>query len=135
MPPPAPATVSLMRARNILIASMALTFGTFRIFLHTRPDTDLTVGPYNVHHLFTGVLIAAVCGLWAVLSSVSGRLPMLAIAGFGIGLGLALDEWVYLIVTDGSNQAYLRPVSLLSGAAFVCLGCLYTAVVAHRLSR
>ena len=78
--------------------------------------------------------MAAACGVWALLSSVGGRVPMPAIVGFGTGLSLMLDEWVYLIVTDGSNQSYLRPVSLLSGLASVGMMCVFTVLVSNRLS-
>jgi hypothetical protein len=33
--------------------------------------------------------------------------------------GMMLDEWVYLIVTDGSNSSYLLPVSFWGGLAMV----------------
>jgi hypothetical protein len=45
---------------------------------------------------------------------------------FGSGAAMVLDEVVYLITTDGSNQAYLTPMSLwgavvLVGTASLCL--------------
>ena len=49
----------------------------------------------------------------------------LATGAFGIGLSLALDEWVYLITTDGSNASYLLPVSLWGGIMMVGLASLY----------
>ncbi len=55
-----------------------------------------------------------------------------AVVGFGVGLALALDEWVYLIATDGSNAAYLLPGSLIPGAAMVAPACAYTAVLSRR---
>jgi hypothetical protein len=44
---------------------------------------------------------------------------------FGAGLGMALDEWIYLIATDGSNASYLLPVSLYGSVVVVALACLY----------
>lgn len=52
-----------------------------------------------------------------------------ATVGFGIGLSLALDEWVYLIVTDGSNASYLLPVSFWGGIMMVGLACLFIIAV------
>ena len=49
----------------------------------------------------------------------------LALIAFGIGLGMALDEWVYLIATDGTNASYLLPVSFWGGVIVVALACLY----------
>ena len=53
----------------------------------------------------------------------------LATAVFGIGLSLALDEWVYLITTDGSNMSYLLPISLWGSAVLVGMACLYIAIL------
>ena len=88
--------------RTVLAGSMLLTFVVTRVCLHLEPDTDLTIGPYNIHHLFTGVLIVAACGIPAVLYD-QARFRLVALAGFGVGLSLVLDEWLYLIETDGSN--------------------------------
>jgi len=38
---------------------------------------------------------------------------------------MALDEWVYLIATDGTNASYLLPVSFWGGVIVVALACLY----------
>ncbi len=51
---------------------------------------------------------------------------------FGVGLALALDEWLYLIVTDGTNASYLLPVSFWGGFAAVVMAMLYAWVVSRR---
>ena len=61
-------------------------------------------------------------------------LSSFGIVTFGVGLSLALDEWLYLIVTDGTNQSYLLPVSFWGGAAAVALAAGY-ALAAGRLTR
>ena len=43
------------------------------------------------------------------------------LVAYGIGVGLALDEWVYLIATDGTNASYLLPVSFWGGLIAVGL--------------
>ena len=48
---------------------------------------------------------------------------------FGAGLGMALDEWVYLIATDGSNASYLLPVSFWGGVVVIGLALAYTATL------
>lgn len=109
----------------LLLISMVATFVIVRIGLYFRPNTDLNLGPYNIHHLFTGILLLTLCGIGLVLSSSKSWITDVATIGFGIGLSLALDEWVYLIVTDGSNASYLRPVSLTGGGLLVGLASLY----------
>ena len=116
---------------TLLTAAMAATFVVMRAYLHWSPNTDFTVGRYNVHHLFTGVLLLAVCGIPAVSLPLAPRARAIAIAGFGMGLALALDEWVYLIATDGTNAAYVQSLSLVSGAVMVATACVYTLVLAR----
>jgi hypothetical protein len=42
--------------------------------------------------------------------------PLLTVAA-GVGLSLVVDEWVYLIATDGTNASYLLPVSFWGAVA------------------
>src|SRR5262245_59423359 len=113
----------------ILLCSMSLTFVILRAYLHFSPNTDLNVGPYNIHHLFTGLLLIVAGGIpLATLDSASRRLD-LARWIFGAGVGMALDEWVYLIATDGANASYLLPVSFWGGVIVIGLACLYTAAL------
>ena len=97
--------------------------------LHRSPNSDFDLLGYNIHHLFTGLILIVVGGL--PLALFPGRSVMLdaAAIAFGAGLSLALDEWVYLIATDGSNASYLLPVSLRGGIVMVALATLYLAVL------
>ena len=117
------------RRAAILVASMVVTFVGIRLYLYFSPDADLNVGPYNVHHLFTGLLLITFCGLAVILFKERTRATDACCAGFGVGLALALDEWVYLIATDGSNASYLSPVSFVGGVVMITLACLYIAVL------
>ena len=112
-----------------LLVSMAGTFLVLRASLYFSPDSDFNVGSYNIHHLFTGLLLAALGGIPLALFSGGGRLRWAALVIFGVGLAMALDEWVYLIVTDGSNASYLLPISFWGGAVVVGLACAYTIVL------
>src|SRR5918995_4095808 len=108
-----------MKRANVLGLSMALTFVMMRAYLYSWPDTDLNVAGYNIHHLFTGLLLVTFAGIAAVLLPPTHRWSLPAVAVFGIGLAMALDEWLYLIVTDGTNQSYLLPVSFWGGLAAI----------------
>lgn len=118
-------------ARNglLLVGSMLLTFIILRIALHMAPNSDLNIGRYNIHHLFTGLLLATIGGIPLALFQGSSRKLDLARLIFGAGLGMALDEWVYLIATDGSNASYLLPVSLWGAVVVIGLACVYAAVL------
>jgi hypothetical protein len=109
----------------LLIGSMIVTFALFRIYLSFSPETDLNVGRYNIHHLFSGLLLIAAGGVPLAIFHGSTRKLKPALITFGIGLGMALDEWVYLIATDGTNASYLLPISFWGGVIAVGLACLY----------
>jgi hypothetical protein len=113
----------------VLILSVAVTVVVLRIALHASPDSDFDVLGYNIHHLFTGLLLITAGGVPLAIFGHSSRLLDVARITFGAGLGMALDEWVYLIATDGSNAAYLLPVSLYGAVIVVGLACLYALVL------
>jgi len=113
----------------ILLCSMSLTFALLRAYLHISPNTDLNVGRYNIHHLFTGLLLIVAGGIPLAILHPSTRRLDLARWIFGAGMGMALDEWVYLIATDGSNASYLLPVSFWGGVVVIGLALLYTAAL------
>ena len=117
------------RRARLLLASLLVTFIVIRATLTTSPNSDFDVAGYNIHHLFTGLLLITAGGIpLALFNRQSFALDVASVA-FGSGLALALDEWVYLIVTDGSNASYLLPVSLKGGILMVGLAALYIAVL------
>jgi hypothetical protein len=117
-------SINKTRAK-ILLSSLVATFVVIRVWLYFYPNADLNLLGYNIHHLYTGLLLITIGGIPLILFSNPGRILNLATAIFGIGLSLALDEWVYLIATDGSNMSYLLPVSFWGGLILVGLTCLY----------
>jgi hypothetical protein len=126
---PRPSASLNRRRAAILLVSLLATFAVLRVYLSFSPDTDFNVGAYNIHHLFTGLLLVAFGGIAAVLLEGGGRMLDAATAAFGVGLAMALDEWVYLIATDGSNASYLLPVSFWGGAIMVGLACVFVAAL------
>jgi len=114
---------------KILFLSLLATFIVIRIWLYFFPNADFNFFGYNIHHLYTGIVLVVFAGIPLVLFSNASRVLNLAAAVFGIGLSLALDEWVYLITTDGSNMSYLLPISLWGGAILVGMACLYIIIL------
>ena len=114
-----------------LVAALAGTFIVIRVQMSFTPDADFDVLGYNIPHLFTGLAMLTAGGIPLLLRGreIRHRTPLLVFTG--IGLSLALDEWVYLIVTDGSNAAYLTPVSFWGGVVVIGLACLLTLAVAY----
>jgi hypothetical protein len=116
------------RRAALLVVSIVVTFLGLRLYLYFSPDSDFNVGSYNIHHLFTGLLLITFCGIAVILFKGRTSATDACCVGFGVGLALALDEWVYLIATDGSNASYLLPVSLWGGVVMITLCCLYIAI-------
>jgi hypothetical protein len=113
----------------IVLCAMIGTVVTLRVSLYFSPNADLNVGRYNIHHLFTGVLLTTAGAIpLAIYQGVSRKLDLARLM-LGAGLGMALDEWVYLIVTDGTNASYALPASLWGGVIFIGLTCVYTAML------
>lgn len=124
---------SVQRSGILLVASIVITVAILRAFLHLSPNTDLTVGRYDIHHLFTGLLLVTAGGVpLAIFRGTTRRLDW-AILTFGAGLGMALDEWVYLIATDGSNASYLLPVSFWGSVIVTGAAVVYAAVLVLRV--
>lgn len=113
----------------VLLCSIGLTFALLRAYLYFSPGTDLNIGHYNIHHLYTGLLLIVAGGIPLAILNASTRWLELARWVFGAGLGMALDEWVYLIATDGSNASYLLPVSFWGGVVVIGLALAYTAAL------
>lgn len=119
-----------MRAKA-LILSMLITFVVMRAYLHSSPNTDLDIAGYNIHHLFTGLILVTFGGIAAVVLPPRHRFAAPATVAFGVGLALALDEWLYLIVTDGSNASYILPVSFWGAFTAMAVATLYTWILAR----
>jgi peptidoglycan/LPS O-acetylase OafA/YrhL len=117
------------RRARIVLGSLVATFIIVRLALWRSPDSDFEIAGYNIHHLFTGVLLATAGGVPLALRPGRSRGLDVACLSFGAGLALALDEVVYLIATDGSNASYLLPVSFWGGLVVVGLGVLWVLVV------
>ena len=117
------------RRAALLTVSIVATFAATRAYLHMFPNTDLIVGGYGIHHLFSGLILVTFGGIAAVLLPPSSALATIAVAAFGAGLSLALDEWLYLIVTDGTNQSYLLPVSFWGGLVAVAVATGYALAI------
>lgn len=117
------------RRALLLLVSLVATFLVIRFYLYFSPDSDFNVGAYNIHHLFTGLVLVTFCGIAVILFQGRRRVLDAAVVGFGVGLSLALDEWVYLITTNGSNASYWLPISFWGGLVMVAAACLYVLIL------
>ena len=120
------------RTARVILLSMIAVFIVFRLFMHKFSTTNLDIGPYNIHHMFIGILLIVGASLPLILRAPNGRNRWILAATLGAGLALVLDEWVYLIVTGGSDAEYLLPESVIGAAVLIALVALYTTALAWR---
>lgn len=105
----------------LVLGSLLVTFVILRIYLQLFPGTNLDIGSYNIHHLYTGLVLLTIGGLPIIFFHGDNRILDIASITFGSGLSMALDEWVYLIATDGSDSSYLLPVSFWGAVIIIGL--------------
>ena len=117
------------RRIGLVLGALIVPFVLLRVGLFIDPNADFNVGGYNIHHLYLGLLLITLGGLPLALFRGASRWLDHAAVVFGVGLSLALDEWAYLLVTDGSNASYLLPVSFWGGLGMIALACGYVVVL------
>jgi hypothetical protein len=123
----------LLPARTrLFLATFLATFVVVRTWLWFTPNADFDVAGYNIHHLFSGILLLLVSMLPLALGAASGQAATAATAVAGVGLSLVVDEWVYLIATDGTNAAYLLPVSFRGAVVMHALVVAWVLVLQRR---
>lgn len=117
------------RRALLFIISLIGTFVILRLSLYISPNSNFDVGTYNIHHLFTGLVVLTLAVVPLILIHAHHLFHDLLVIIFAAGLSMALDEWVYLIATDGSDAAYLLPVSFWGGVIVIGITCLYTLAI------
>lgn len=95
-----------------------LTFVASRTFTYYFPETSLRIKDTHVHHFAYGILILSVVGYISLVRNLSYQNRLRLSVIYGIGLGLAFDEfamWLQLDDIYHSRQNYdaVMVVSLL----------------------
>jgi hypothetical protein len=127
---------SLPSLSVLLVVSAAGAAILIRLFLFLFPAAGGSPIPgVHIHHLLIGILLACIGGIPAVLLRSEGLTKAIAVAVFGVGLGLSLDEWVLFVIRETAPDApYMSPWSVVGAAISVGLLITYTRVVG-RLDR
>ena len=120
------------RQSRQILSSMLVVFAATRVLLYLSPTSNFDVAGTNIHHLFSGILLLVIAGIPLVLGRGHGHVRNVLNIIFGAGLALVLDEWVYLIFTDGSDMSYLTPVSLWGGVVMTVLTAVYIWLLSRR---
>tara|TARA_Y100000034_G_scaffold56314_1_gene68987 strand:+ start:151 stop:537 length:387 start_codon:yes stop_codon:yes gene_type:complete len=99
--------MDIKKRTSHFIISLLVTVVVVRIFLYFFPNINLTLGSYNIHHLFTGTVLLIIAFILILHNIINNYTIILA----GIATGFITDELVYLLGTNGSDLAYSSSVS------------------------
>ena len=94
---------------SIFLTSLIITLVLTRISLYFFPLANFNVGSYNIHHFFTGALILLGTSLFYLFDKINLYTLILG----GIGAAWVVDELVYLLFTNGTDQVYFTQTSFL----------------------
>src|SRR5262245_40103897 len=95
----------------ILLPMYAVFIGQ-RLYLHLVRVQHFYPAGYLLHHLYTGSLILVPAAFVLAFGARNRFLAVGAPVAVGIGSALVLDEVVYLVATQASDEDYTSPVSL-----------------------
>lgn len=106
-------------------------FLILRAWLYYSPNSDFDVLGYNIHHLYTGVVILVIALFPILFSQLNQNLEKYCYLGVGVGLSLIIDEWLYLIATDGSNSSYWLDISWYGAWVMMSMVTLYLMLLTY----
>jgi len=132
-----PETGHSLSARQTLLLILLPMLGTaaaLRLYLHLVHVRHIYPGGYLVHHLFIGIVLALPAAFVLAFGPRTRPRKVLARVVLGIGSGMILDEFTYLVVTRGSDEDYVSRVSLVG--AIICISAaVILLLVLHVLHR
>lgn len=100
-------TLNIKTRVKLFLGALVITLFLTRLYLFFFPHSNFNFGAYNIHHLFLGAFLLIVSTIFLVIDVVRPIVLLIA----GISTALITDELLYLIATDGSDAAYLTPIS------------------------
>jgi len=115
----------------LLIVGAAGAAMLTRLFLLVVPEAGGSpIFGVHVHHLLIGILLVCIGGIPAVLLRADSTMRSVAVAVLGVGLGLALDEWVLFVIREAApNAPYMNPQSVAGAVIMVVLLIVYTVAI------
>lgn len=105
-----------------IAVSFLITFGLSRLVSHLRPDFYVKLIPgLRIHHYSYGIFILAMAGYIALVNT-SARDRYLTSLLYGVGLGLAFDEFgFWLRLTDESSARWSYDGLIVLVAFFILM--------------
>ena len=108
-----------MKRENVLFLLMFVTILIVRLGVFFIPNVDVMVGEFIIHHFWFGILLMMIG--WFV------RKRYIGIVLFAMGLGLFIDEFVFMLFGAGGDVEYwgwfsVGCVGILIGFVFFLRG-------------
>jgi hypothetical protein len=118
----------------LILLPLLATFAGQRLYLHLVGVRHVYPAGYLVHHLFGGVLIVIPAAFVLAFGTRSRALAILTPAALGVGAAMVLDEIIYLVATQATDEDYVSSASLGGAVVFVSLA-VGLLLVLHRVHR
>lgn len=96
-----------MKRENLFYLLVIITILILRISILLVPEVDITAGSIIIHHFWFGVI------LFLVGLIMPKRSEYLHIFLYGIGMGLIIDQSVFMMLGAGRDKEYWALPSLL----------------------
>jgi hypothetical protein len=103
----------------LILCAMWITFVGLRLSLHLGGVRHIHPGGHLIHHFFFGAMLLIPAAFLLVFPPHGSRLRLTNFAVVGVACGLMLDEFVYLLATQGSDADYVSGVSLVGALVLV----------------
>jgi hypothetical protein len=118
----------------LILLPLLATFAAQRLYLHLVGVRHVYPAGYLFHHLFTGVLIVIPAAFILAFGARNRAVAVLTPAALGVGTAMVLDEVIFLVATQATDEDYVSGVSLGGAVVFVGLavGLLLTLYRLHR---
>jgi hypothetical protein len=129
-----PTTLSAKETLLWILLPMLATVLCHRLYLHLVRVQHIYPAGYLLHHLYTGALIEIPAAFVLAFGTRSQLVAGLTLAALGIGSAMVLDEVVYLVATQASDDDYVSGVSLLGSIMLVSLATILLLVL-YRMHR
>jgi len=113
----------------LILLPMLATVLCHRLYLHLVRVQHIYPAGYLLHHLYTGALIEIPAAFVLAFGTRNRLVASVALAALGIGSGMVLDEVVYLVATQASDDDYVSAVSLIGSIVFTGLATMLLLVL------
>lgn len=93
-------------------AIFLLTIVFFRILVFFVGEKSLFITGREIHHFYLGVILVMICGILFFFSKLK-KIKKYSLIFFAVGVGAIVDEFTYILFTNGTHTDYSSPISYI----------------------